>query len=417
MFYMAERTLSRRAFLEAAAAFGASLALPRAKAFGAGDFADVRQEYKYTSWDSILDPKELSIRVSKKVLDEFKRVYNHEREDAYILLADMRTGVVTKAVKDFWFSSDGHCGFEEGFYPYLDNIARKHGYMVVGHYHSHPDARGVNRAGDMLTGDDVYPIIPNEVIRLLGNGSEDHGVQFSTRVYVPLYPRCVGENHPLLARKDEFIQTGRVAKSRYDGWVNENHLELGIAAVDVQGDIGVADLLMQHPVFMTKYASKADSTLAGELILALSTGKQTKDDNFDFKDPRTDSQIEVKLRHDGALTITLQMQQPNPQRRELSPDEKKREFERATPEIRQLMGDDEIIRIIEKQSTERLNLPKTIYRGAILKFADGRWDVEPINDSARMTEDKSFRSNLKVLLKSLLKGAPPEMAAALDLAL
>lgn len=260
-------------------------------------------------WDSTVNMNDLSIKVSSKILELFKKDYSHNEEDFYILLANKKTGVIEKACDKFAHRGKDSAGTERGFFEYLNKIADKEGYFVVGYYHSHPSARTTSLAGDLLSGDDIYghDKLKNDVLRFLGNGVGK--VPFETRAFVPLNTYLLGEQHPLISRKKEFEEKGLLAKSRYDGYVNKNLLVLKIIPEETKVSIDADDILSKNPPFMHLEQRDLDNIKALSLRETV-LGPTDIKDKFPFVGPITKSSIETKLRHDGEFSISFMMHAP-----------------------------------------------------------------------------------------------------------
>jgi hypothetical protein len=254
------------------------------------------------SWQSIIGD-DFSIRVSREILETFEREFDSNEEDMFLLLANTETGIIDKFTDRFTDKVVDACWAERGFFKYLDEISREHGYFLVGYYHSHPGPKTATRAGDLLSGDDIYghDDVKNDVIRLLGNGTKE--MPFMTRAFVPLDSYLLGEDHPWPKQREKFRSMGLLAKSRYDGEVFDRLLELKIVPVDTTVNPQADDILAQHPPFMEQYEMFMDNARFLELFNRM-IREENKDD-FPFLDRRTRSRIHVKLRHDGAFSIEI----------------------------------------------------------------------------------------------------------------
>ncbi|GEM_PF-1450122 len=269
------------------------------------------QPLKYSTWDSIIDESDYSIRVSRQVLDIFEREYDQHEEDMYVLLANAQTGVIEKATSMFCYKYGAeNCGAERGLFRWLDEVSRQHGYFVVGYYHSHPGPKTASRAGDVLSGDDIprHDDVENDVFRLLGNGFAGQGIPFETRAFVPLHPRVIGKDHPYRERMEEFSQRKLTARSRYDDFEDKHTLQPRIKTVESEVNPGVENIIMGHPPFMRVF--ERPISYRDFIEFRKSALLVQEADDFPYKDKSIKCKLQAKLRHDGAMTIEVKAEAP-----------------------------------------------------------------------------------------------------------
>ncbi len=232
-----------------------------------------------TDATSFIDEADFSIKVSQEVLETLRKTSSGQDENGYFLFVNKGTGVIEKVTNRYVHSNRTNFYVNEGFLHYANELAKKHGYLLIGDFHAHPDTfinlkempeegfKDDGRAYDLLSrGDSVSGQVRTKQLNFLGVGFDGN---FEVLVYLPLFEKTLGVGHAYLKRKDEFLDKGvfparsRVIKNRSQELVR---LKLKVVDSTVPSDL---DILDQYPPFIKQSKKELNSQEYGDLIYNL----------------------------------------------------------------------------------------------------------------------------------------------------
>jgi len=225
---------------------------------------------------TVINENDFSIKISRKVLEQLEKTSSPQTENSNYLYLNTKTGVIDKISSRYLSSGPHSASMDPGVAGYFDEVARKHGYLHIGHFHAHPNTYAIKTeeipeegvysgmGNNLLTSDDIPSIMPSDQFRLLGVGFDG---KFEAIPYVVL--GNLPEGHPYKDRKKEFEQrkmfpTSVVTKDKQPGII-----KLNIEVVDTEENPLLGEILDQHPPFIEETRQEFSHDAYSELILGL----------------------------------------------------------------------------------------------------------------------------------------------------
>ena len=268
---------------------------------------DIKTDHPF--WTKLINPATHSVRVSKQLLDIFRKDHEErgEREEnGYLLFADRETGIITSAIgTEYRLLLPESFNFESGFLEYVDLYGNFEDYVAVGWYHSHPGNSDRIDKDLPSPADRINSILKGHMIDLLGTGDDNY--EFKVKAFIPLFPlyQVVGVSRVTFIQPD-YLKTAKLAKSEIDGTVLSDMAEITIVVVESSAPVLLDDRLpLQEKPFVTRI--EEGILRSGDVFQAIQRFVHLVDE----EDARAMDQVkyQVMLRFNTDIKFTVELLQ------------------------------------------------------------------------------------------------------------